>query len=87
MKVSFDGIRISATNDMNALGDEISSLMDDISNDEFVSKDRLGDLAEKFNNAAQSVAVFNYIHSDDFDDLPDLKIKRIELNQGANHAD
>jgi hypothetical protein len=68
MKVSMDGLRKSATQEMNELGEFIKSISPQI--EHAIDIDQLNDA---FNNAAQFVDSFNCIFdasdTDDFNDL------------------
>ncbi len=81
MNVSFDGLRRNATNSMNRLHDAINELCSD-KRIEYIDKDLIDSLREKFNQAAMFVDTFNCLYDDsvegDMNNLSDLSISRLE---------
>lgn len=78
MKISFDGMRITATASMNALHETIFEIIED---DDICSGIK-EDLIKRFNDAAMDVNFFNCLYDneveDDFNEMDDLSIKRFE---------
>ena len=78
MKANFDGMRKTATSDMNKL----CSTLQEIVESGTLFDDQLVELIENFNSAAQSVAFFNCLYDDDVEgdlsDLYDMEVDRLE---------
>jgi len=83
MNVSFNGMRKNATSSMNSLQQKIQELFDEDKYSD-IDDDLKKELAESFNEAAQSVDIFNRLSDDsvedDFDEL-DIDIKRFETGE------
>ena len=72
MKVSFDGMRINATRNMNKLWDVINTTLIENAHQQ-IDDDLRDELVRSFNNAAMSVDMFNCVFDNDCeDDINDL---------------
>ena len=79
MKVNFNGMRKAATSDMNRLHSVLDELLSKHS-DTLFSYER-EEIIEAYNQAAQSVDMFNCLYDDnvegDMDDLSDMGVNRL----------
>lgn len=83
MKANFNGMRRTATKDMNDLHGILGKILAKYE-DTLLNRER-DELIAAYNSAAQSVAMFNCLYDDsvdgDMNDLSDLDIARLEDTQ------
>jgi len=81
VSVSMDGLRKNATASVNDLSRTIKKVLEEIDDEDLAAE-----LIEKFNDTASMVGCFNCIYDDknetDFNNLSDLKIEKIEDEEG-----
>ena len=81
MKVSFNGMRINATNSMNELACAIKEVIE-LKSYEEVDNDLKKRLTDCFNDSAMRIDFFNCLYDDsvngDMDNLSDLSVDRLE---------
>ena len=82
MKVNFDGIRKTTTDQFNRLGDMLEEILDKCDFD--ISQEEIDEISSQFNNIANMIIGLNCIYDDetkdDINDLSYLDVKRLPIS-------